>query len=233
MSTRRTLTAAALATSGLLGLAGPAQAHVSPSERTAPAGSYLTFALRVPHGCTEDGNTTKVEVQIPDGITSVTPEVVAGWTIARTLEPLDPPIDDGEGGQITERTSVITWTGGPLAHDQLEQFGLSVKLPDEPGTILFPTIQTCDNGQSTAWIEATPAGGAEPEHPAPAIEVTAATEDEHGDGDDAASASVDDDEDEDEDEGDGATTALAVTGIGLGAVGIVLGGSALRRARTS
>ena len=231
MSLRRTLTTAGLATAGLVAFAGSAAAHITPSADRAPAGSYLTFELRVPHGC-GDGNTNKLEVQIPDGITSVTPEAVPGWTVERTIEPLDPPLDDGEGGQITERTSVITWTGGPLAHDQLQRFGLSVKLPDDPGTILFPTIQTCDNGESTSWIEATPAGGEEPEHPAPAIEVTAATGDGHdGDGDAAAAPSAVDDDGDDED--DGATTALAVTGIGVGAVGIVLGGSALRRARSS
>ena len=230
MSTRYTLTTAGLAAVGLLALAGPAAAHVTPSESTAPAGSYLTFALRVPHGCSDDGNTTKLEVQIPEGIASVTPEVVPGWTIERTVVPLDPPVDDGEGGQITERTSVITWTGGPLAHDQLQEFGLSVKLPDDPGTVLFPTIQSCDNGGSTSWIEPTPAGGEEPEHPAPAIEVTAATGDEHGG---EAAATDDEATDDDGDDDDGATKALAVTGIGLGAAGLVLGGAAMRRARAN
>ena len=215
MPTRRTLTTAGLAAAGLLALAAPAAAHVTPSETSAPAGSYLKFELRVPHGCGETGNTAKVEVQIPEGITSVTPQVVPGWTIERALEQLDPPLDDGHGGQITERTSVVTWTGGPLAHDQLDEFGLSVKLPDEPGTILFPTIQTCDDGTTAAWIETTPPGGEEPEKPAPAIEVT-----------EEASATEDDDDD------DGSTQGLAVAGIALGGTGLAMGGAALRRTRS-
>ncbi len=233
MSTRRTLTTAGLAAVGLLALAGPAAAHVTPSETSAPAGSYLKFDLRVPHGC-EDAGTTKLEVQIPEGITSVTPQVVTGWTIERTIEQLPEPLDDGNGGQITERTSVITWTGGPLAHDQLEEFGLSVKLPDEPDTTLtFPTIQTCEDGSSTAWIEATPPGGEEPEHPAPAIALTAAAGDEHGDDAGTATTMGEDDATEDEDNADDSSArALAVTGIGLGAAGLALGGGALRRARS-
>ena len=170
MHARKLITAASLAGAGLLGLTGPAGAHVTPSETTAPAGSYLKFDLRVPHGCGEAGNTAIVEVQIPDGITSVTPQVVTGWTIERTIETLNPPIDDGHGGQITERTAVVTWTGGPLAHDQLEEFGLSVKLPDTADeTIYFPTIQTCDDGTTAEWIQIPEEGGEEPEMPAPAI----------------------------------------------------------------
>ncbi|HJR26665.1 MAG TPA: YcnI family protein [Acidimicrobiales bacterium] len=224
MSIRSTLTVAGLSAAGLLALAAPAAAHVGPSETSAPAGSYLKFELRVPHGCGETGNTTRVEVQVPDGITSVTPQVVPGWTIERTTEQLDPPLDDGHGGQIAERTSVVTWTGGPLAHDQLEEFGLSVKLPEEPGTILFPTIQTCDDGTTAEWIEVPPPGGEEPEKPAPAIEVTVAAEDL----DEAEPASATDDDDDD----DGSSRGLAIAGIALGAAGLATGGAALRRART-
>ena len=224
MSIRSTLTVAGLSAAGLLALAAPAAAHVGPSETSAPAGSYLKFELRVPHGCGETGNTTRVEVQVPDGITSVTPQVVPGWTIERTTEQLDPPFDDGHGGQIAERTSVVTWTGGPLAHDQLEEFGLSVKLPEEPGTILFPTIQTCDDGTTAEWIEVPPPGGEEPEKPAPAIEVTVAAEDL----DEAEPASATDDDDDD----DGSSRGLAIAGIALGAAGLATGGAALRRART-
>ena len=227
MSTRHLLTTGGLAAVGLLALAAPASAHISPSISEAPAGSYAKFDLRVPHGC-EEAATTKIEVEIPEGINSVTPQVVTGWTIERTIVPLDPPVDDGHGGQITERTSVITWTGGPLAHDQLEEFGLSVKLPDAPDTtIAFPVIQTCEDGASTPWIQIPEEGAEEPEHPAPTIELTAAAG-EHGDdaGDDEvavepAAASDDDD----------SATPLAVTGIALGAAGLALGGSALRKAR--
>lgn len=224
MSTRHLVTTAGLAAAGVLLMAGPAAAHIEPSVESAPAGSYLTFSLQVPHGCGE-GGTNKLEVQIPESITSVTPGVVPGWTIDRTVAPLNPPADDGEGGTITERTSVITWTGGPLPHDQLQLFPLSVKLPDKGSSVRFPIIQTCDNGEHTDWIEVTKEGEPEPDHPAPTIELTAATGDEH------AAASDDDEASHESDDDSDSSSALGITGIALGVVGIALGGSALRRAR--
>jgi uncharacterized protein YcnI len=227
MSTRHLATAAGLATAGVLLLAAPASAHISPTIRSAPAGSYATFSLQVPHGC-GDGNTNRLEVKIPDGITSVTPEAVPNWTVTRTTEALNPPVDDGEGGTITERTATITWAGGPLPHDQLLLFGLSVKLPDTPGEQLsFPVLQSCDNGEQTDWIEIPKDGEEEPEHPAPTIELTEATGDHHG-GDEAAASS---DESDDGDDGDGAAKALGIVGIALGAAGLALGSQALRTAR--
>jgi uncharacterized protein YcnI len=235
MSLHPLLRTGALTAVGVLALAAPAAAHVSPSATSAPAGSYLKLDLRVPHGCGETGNTTTVEVQIAEGITSVTPQVVPGWTIERTIEQLDPPLDDGHGGEITERTAVVTWTGGPLAHDQLEEFGLSVKLPDAPGTtITFPTIQTCDDGTTSEWIQVAEEGEEEPERPAPAVELTAAEGDAAVEGAEteadladvtAASAGSTDDDD-----GDSAL-GVAIAGLGLGAAGLVAGGLALARTR--
>jgi uncharacterized protein YcnI len=234
MQARHAVIAGLLGTAALLATAGPAGAHISPSVSVAPAGSYLKFDLQVPHGC-DDGATDKLAVQIPEGINSVTPQVVPGWTIERTTEQLDQPIDDGEGGQITERTSVVTWTGGPLAPDQLEEFGLSVKLPDTPGkTVSFPIIQSCDNGETTEWIQLPDASGEEPEHPAPSIELTASTGDEHGHGDAAADSGDGeqaDQADRAEDEDDDGTDPLAAAGLVLGIAGLAVGALALSRTR--
>jgi uncharacterized protein YcnI len=238
MQTRQLVRGTLLGVGAVLALAAPAGAHVTPSETSAPAGSYLKFDLRVPHGCGENGNTNKLEVQIPAGITSTTPQVVPGWTISITKAEVAPPLDDGHGGQITERTSVVTWTGGLLAHDQLEEFGLSVKLPDTPDeTIYFPVIQTCDDGTTAEWIQIPEEGGEEPDRPAPAIALTEATDDEHGrpddeQGDDEAAvdttlaASTDDADDSSD--GDG----LAIAGLVVGALGLAAGGAALTRTRS-
>jgi uncharacterized protein YcnI len=227
MTKRHLAAAAGLGTAAILLLAAPASAHIEPTIESAAASSYTTFSLQVPHGC-GDAGTSKLEVQIPDSITSVTPEVVPGWTITRTTEHLDTPRDDGEGGQITDRTSVITWAGGPLAHDQLELFGLSVKMPDTAGrSVTFPTIQTCEDGSHTDWIEPTVEGQDEPEHPAPTIHLTAASGDDHGGGGTAAATASADDDD-----GDSATP-LAIAGIVMGALGLVVGGAALAKSRAA
>jgi uncharacterized protein YcnI len=226
MTKRHLAATAGLATATVLLLAAPASAHISPTIDSAPAGSYTTFSLQVPHGCGEAG-TTKLEVQIPESILSVTPQVVPGWTISRTTEQLAKPLDDGEGGKITDRTSVITWTGGPLAHDQLELFGLSVKMPDTAGkAVSFPTIQTCEDGSRTDWIEPTVEGQDEPEHPAPTIQLTKAAGGDHGDAEEAATTSSGDDDSD-------SATPLAIAGIVVGALGLAVGGTALAKSRSA
>jgi uncharacterized protein YcnI len=240
MKARHLLVAGAAALVGLTLSAAPAAAHVYPTVSEAPAGSYLLFNMVVPHGCEEAG-TTSIEVQLPEGIYSATPEAVPGWTVSKTTETLAEPVDDGEGGQITERDATVTWEGGPLAHDQLLEFGLSVKLPDTAGeTILFPTIQSCEGGASTDWIEETPEGGEEPEHPAPAITLTEATGDGHGASSDEEEPAMEDDAStvdtetaastsDDSDDGNG----LAIAALVAGLAGLGLGGVAFARTRSS
>jgi uncharacterized protein YcnI len=208
----------------VLGVAAPASAHIEPTVEEAAAGSYVTFALTVPHGCDDDSGTTRLEVQMSEGIESVTPEFLPGW---------DATVDDSDG-------LVVTWEGGPLPHDQFLQFGLSVQMPDAAGeTVLFPTIQTCESGDSTSWIEETPEGGEEPEHPAPAITLTEAAEDghdheeatdEHADegaaDDEAAADTHDGSEDEDAD-----SNALAVVALVVGALGLLAAGYAIMSTR--
>ncbi len=203
----------------LLWAAAPASAHVYADVTEAPAGSFALFNIVVPHGCEgEGGDTVKLEVQMPESIESATPEAVPGW---------EATIDDS--GPVT-----LTWEGGPLAHDQLLEFAISVQMPDTPGeTALFPAIQTCESGDEVAWIEETPEGGEEPEHPAPAIAITEATEDHHGGTEEEADEHADEEAEhaeaaatgaESEDEG---PDALAIVAFIVGTLGLVAGGAAL------
>jgi len=204
----------------LIGLAGPASAHVEPTIEEAPAGGYATFGLVIPHGCDgEGGDTVKVEVQMPEGVETATAGYLAGW---------EATVD--EAGPV-----VVTWEGGPLPHDQFQEFGISVLMPESPGEIVtFPTIQTCASGEEIAWIEETPEGGEEPEHPAPAIAITE-SEGEHGHGaeEETTDTTVADEHGEeaaaadtgssDQDEVDG----LAALALILAILGFVAGGYAL------
>ena len=204
----------------LVGPAAPAWAHIEPTVEEAPAGGIVTFALVVPHGCEDDTGTVKLEVQLPDGVESATPQFLPGWAAT---------VDDA--GPV-----VVTWEGGPLPHDQFMEFGLSVPMPDTPGeTVLFPTIQTCESGDEVSWIEETPEGGEEPEHPAPAVALTEsdgehthgeegeepAEEDEHAD--DVATATISSD--------DSSSDSLAVVALIVGALGLLVGGYAVMSSR--
>ena len=206
----------------LVGLAAPAWAHIEPTVEEAPAGGELTFALVVPHGCEDDSDTVKLEVQMPDGIDEATPQFLPGW---------DATVDDA--GPV-----VVTWEGGPLPHDTFAEFGLSVGLPDTPGeTVLFPTIQTCESGAEVSWIEETPEGGEEPDHPAPAIALTEAEGEGHDHAEEpTATTTVDDghaaeDAAADSSDDDDSSDSLAVVALIVGALGLLAGGYAVMSSR--
>jgi periplasmic copper chaperone A len=208
------LPCAALGAGILLALAAPlsASAHVSVSASTTAAGAYSVLTFSVGHGC--DGSpTTEVAISIPDTIDAVTPTVNPGWTISRVTEPLDEPIAEEDGDQITERTSQIVYTANsPLAADQRDTFALSLALVGEAGDVLeFPTLQTCEVGE-TDW------SGKE----VPSVTLTAAVEggDHHGTQGEPAESPTSDDV---------LARGLGIAGLVVGAVGIVIGVSSRRR----
>ena len=57
---------------------------------------------------------------------------------------------------------------------EYQEFSISAGPLPAAGPILFPTEQVYSDGTVVAWDEPTPASGPEPEHPAPAFEITAA-----------------------------------------------------------
>jgi periplasmic copper chaperone A len=165
---------------GLVLAAAPALAHVTANPSEAATGSYTSLNFRVSHGC-DGSSTTKVAVHVPDGVVSVKPQEVAGWTIDIATGPITPY--DSHGKTVSEGVNEVSWTGGPLPDDHMQQFGLSLKLPDKAGeTVYFPVVQSCQQGV-TRWIEIPVAGQDEPEHPAAAVKLLAK-------GDDAASQAV-------------------------------------------
>jgi periplasmic copper chaperone A len=218
-------------------LAPPAGAHITPDKDEVPAGSFNSVTLTVPHGC-EESPTRAIAVEVPEGINSITPQVNPGWDIEVTTEELPEPIDDGEGGELTERDSVVTYTAQPgneLPPSYRTQFTLGFRTPETPGEYLFfKTVQTCVEGE-TAWIEEYTGEGEEPEHPSPVVLVTEA-EPEGGEADEAAA----DEEEAAADSGEAAaadtddddsSTGIAVAGLVVGALGLVTGGVALVRTR--
>jgi periplasmic copper chaperone A len=219
------------AAAGLLLSAAPALAHVSASPDEAPAAGYTFHMFRVPHGC--DGSpTTKMAISIPDGVASVKPLEVAGWRIDMAMGPITPY--DNHGETISEGVKEVSWTGGPLPDDRVQQFGLSMKMPDKAGeTVYFPVVQTCQKGV-TRWIDIPVAGQDEPEHPAVGVKLVAAEGDDH-----AAPAAA-------ETKSDAAPVAekqageveskddntLAVVALAIGVLGVLLGGASFFRKRS-
>jgi periplasmic copper chaperone A len=230
----------------LLAGTAPASAHVSPTPSEVPAGGFTAVGLTVGHGC-EESPTTSVRIQVPESILNVTPAIVPGWDVEVTTEPLDEPVEGSEGEQITERESTVTYTaqaGNELPDGFRQTYTIGFQAPDAEGEYLFfKTIQICAEGQ-TEWIEEYTGEGEEPEHPAPAVLVTASAGGGHGaeepeddeettettsapaEGADDEAAAGDTASSSDD---DSSSNGLAVAGLIAGLGGLALGGVALSR----
>ncbi|MFI1868584.1 YcnI family protein [Streptomyces jumonjinensis] len=245
----RVAVATATAASAVLLLAGPAAAHVSVQPQgEAAQGGYATVNFKVPNE-RDDAATVKLEINMPTEhpLASVLPQPVPGWKISVTKTKLDEPLDM-HGKQITEAVSKVTWTadGSKIGPGQFQQFPVSLgQLPEKADQLVFKALQTYDDKEVVRWIEAPEKGAAEPESPAPVLELSPATGDHHGsavgadDGSDAKgkeeagehgghagkSASADDSGSD----SDSTARVLAVVGILVGAVGVAFGVLAGRR----
>jgi len=110
--------------------AGPASAHVTISPEEGRAGSYTVLTVSVPHGC-EGSATTKVAVQMPEQVLSVTPTRHASWQVRKVMTELDDPVTDSEGNRVTERVDRVVYTADdPLPDGYRDAFELSLQLPD-------------------------------------------------------------------------------------------------------
>jgi uncharacterized protein YcnI len=221
-STVRGLIGRALAVAAVaLVVAAPmASAHVTPEPTEAPRGGYATVRFRVPNE-EQDASTTQVEINFPTDtpFPSVAVEPVPGWRYQTETTELDEPVDT-ESGQISEAVTKVTFSGGEIRPGEFQEFAVQLgPLPTEGDQVVFPTLQTYDNGEVVRWIEEPAADGAEPEFPAPALTLTdpedegggSAAPDAAGGGEDSAAATDDD---------VSAATTVGVVGIVVGAVGL-------------
>ncbi|MCW2812955.1 MAG: hypothetical protein JWN84_410 [Nocardioides sp.] len=241
---RRTLTrlGATAGAAGLLtlGVAGTAAAHVTVTPSTSSAGSYSVLTFSVGHGC-EGSPTTAITISIPEGINAVTPTRNELYDVTKEAEQLDPPVADAHGNELTERVSTVTYTARtPLPEGFRDTFEVQLQLPEdaEGESLVFPTIQTCEKGE-TAWTEIPAEGQTEDdlESPAPGFTIIGAEEGGHGGSDTAASdtapvaAETSSAAQTEAASSDGDGNGLAIAGLVAGVAGLLVGGSALLRAR--
>ncbi len=150
---RRTLLLSTVSAIAAVTIASPALAHIDPDPTEAQAGSTLSVAFTVEHGC--DGSPTiQLDMRLPDGVTDASPDPIVGWE-----------------GSID--SDVVTFVGGPLPDDQEGTFSVTMTLPPTPDTtVYFPFVQRCEVGE-IRWIAIpTDDAAAEPEEPAPAMLLT-------------------------------------------------------------
>jgi periplasmic copper chaperone A len=200
----------------VLALAPAAVAHVTVQPEEAPAGGFTRLDVRVPNE-RDNADTTKVDVQFPPGFLSVSYQPVPGWDIEITKRKLDKPVEQF-GEQVTEEVGRITFTGGTIGPGQFQDFGLSLAVPDKPGTaVAFKAIQTYSNGEVVRWI-----GPPDSEEPAPQVKLTAAEAAGGAAAEPAAGQPAADGSDD-----DGGSDTLAIIALTVGIAGLAAGLAAL------
>jgi uncharacterized protein len=170
------LTVVALA--GLFALAGPASAHVTVTAPGATrGGSDQEITFRVP--VEKNVDTVGVTIQLPTAtpIPSVDVAPIAGWTHTEKTAKLAKPIvtDDGD---ITSAVSQISWTataGHGLKPGEFGEFTIIAGQLPNVDALTFKALQRYADGSVVSWIQVpAPGSSAEPQFPAPTLELTGA-----------------------------------------------------------
>src|SRR5215469_9123505 len=155
--------------------AAPASAHVFLQGKQATVGTDYKAVFVVPHGCV-GSPTTKLRVQIPEGVLASEPAPVAGWSV-ETVKGKFAGEYDYKGGKVSEGIKEVAWSGGKLPDKTRQEFVIEAYLtgglkPDT--TLYFPVVQECERGVSR-WIEIPPDGAVhshEGKWPAPGVKLT-------------------------------------------------------------
>jgi uncharacterized protein YcnI len=245
---RAGLSLAAVAAVAVLS-APAASAHVRVFPDATAGGGYSKLTFRVPNE-SDTAGTTSLVVTLPDSapLSSVSVLPIPGWTATIANAKLAKPVTIN-GTTLDEAPHTVTWTaakGVQIAPHQFQEFAISVGPLPASGELVFAAAQRYSDGSVVDWNQPQAAGGAEPDHPAPAFAVTAGEADGHGDADDLAAAaptaaaaaapamtSTADDAD-DTDDADGKATAalwLAAAALVVGAGGVLVGVVGFRRGR--
>ncbi|MFD3594008.1 YcnI family protein [Nocardia sp. NPDC058640] len=151
----------ALAAGLVVAACGSAAAHVTVDAPGAAKGKYTVATFKVPTE-SDTASTTGLRVTVPN-LKSVRTEPMPGWTSK---------VERNDKGESV----AVVWTVEPgntgVGPGQFQRFVLSIgPLPDQE-TVNFPAQQTYSDGKVVAWDQPS-TGGAEPEHPAPALTLTA------------------------------------------------------------
>jgi periplasmic copper chaperone A len=217
---RRATVVAGGAVAAVLLLAVPALAHVTVTPDSAPAGAAAVLTFHVPNE-EAHADATGLDMRIPTDhpIAQVLVKPVPGWKITVKDITLSKPIVTDDG-RFTQAVSEVTWSGGRIPPGQFQDFTISADpLPTGVSELAFKAIQTYSNGDVVSWIDLPQPGQPAPDHPAPVLKLTAATNPDAatspGSGSDATSPGSG---------SDAAARVLAIAGLVAGLLALAIAG---------
>ncbi|QHW36410.1 YcnI family protein [Staphylococcus ursi] len=131
-----------------------AEAHVKLEPQVSEPGSFQQYNVRVP--VERDSHTTKVELEVPQGVTVSAIQPVPGFKHQQ---------EKNKAGEITK----ITWTatGDGIGENEYQNFPIMVANPDKEGTFKWNALQTYKDGKVVKWTQE----GEDSENPAPLTEL--------------------------------------------------------------
>ena len=180
---RRRIKVTAASTGGFLAagllFAAAASAHVKVSGVDAVQGGSGVITFRVPSE-SDTASTTELRITFPAShpFTEVDTQPKAGWKATVTTKPLEHPLKDDDGNTISSYVAQVDFKAqnkaAAIPPGQFDLFNLSVGTFPKVASMSFAALQTYSNGQQVNWDEKS-ANGAEPEHPAPVLQLAPAS----------------------------------------------------------
>lgn len=212
---------AALLTVALVGIAGPASAHVGVSSTDATQGAFGKAVFRVPTE-SETASTTMLVVTLPKDtpFAFVSAQSKPGWKVIVKEDKLDRPTKVG-GFELTKAVRTITWTstGDGIPPSQFDEFAISGGPFPESEKMSFTVDQTYSDGTVVSWSQVQK-GDSEPEHPAPTLTLAQPVGD--GDGSSGAAVAAEDDGSDTGIWPGGAALVVAAVALVVAAVALVV-----------
>lgn len=136
---KKQFTAVAIFLLGLFLFSAGASAHVTVKPTTSTTNTWETYTVTVP--VEKDIATTKVTVQIPNGVQFELTRSMPDWTAKITKD------------EKNQQVSTITWEANKdgIQPGEFEKFEFIAKNPEKASTIAWNAIQYYSNGTSVSW----------------------------------------------------------------------------------
>ncbi len=173
---RGAVSVGALATALLLIGAVPASAHITVhSDDPVRGASDAAVMFRTPN---EESHAATVKLQVffptDQPLLGVLVDPHPGWHAGVKTAKLAHPVATDDG-TITDAVSEVTWTADSTADGlqpgEAADFVVTAgQLPDSP-TVTFRVLQTYSDGHVVRWIVSQAPGAAEPQFPAPVLDL--------------------------------------------------------------
>ena len=170
--------AAAVGTLTLFAGVGAADAHVTVAAVGAvEGGSDSVITFRVPTE-SDTASTTGLKLRLPidTPLLGVLVQPMSGWTDQVVQATLARPVSTDDG-PVTRVVSGIDWTatGGGIKPGGFQQFTIIAGQLPRTATLTFKAIQHYSDGTNVSWVEVAGPGAAEPDHPAPTLNLSPAS----------------------------------------------------------